>query len=71
MDSTAKIEALQNARDTIQLAAISLGLHWRKSRKLDRLVFDLLGLAECGETRSALSPEDEKLLRERNAKQNG
>ena len=71
MDSTAKIEALQNARDTIQLAAINLGMHWRKSRKLDRLVFELFDLAAHGETCSALSPEDMKLLRERNAKQNG
>ena len=71
MDNTAKIEALQKARDDIQLSAISLGLHWRKSRKLDRLVFDLFRLAEHGETCSALSAEEIRLLRERNAKQNG
>ena len=49
MKITAKNEALEKARDAIQLKSLDLGLNWRQSRKLDRLVFELFGLAEYGE----------------------
>ena len=64
MEITAKSEALQKARDTIQLKSLDLGFNWRQSRKLDRLVFDLFELEASGYSYSGLSREELNNIRE-------
>ena len=53
-----KTAALQSARDAIQLKSMELGLEWPQSVKLDKILFEVLGLRELGEPYTVLSQQE-------------
>ena len=53
-----KTAALQSARDAIQLKSMELGLEWPQSVKLDKILFEVLGLRELGEPYTGLSQQE-------------
>jgi len=53
-----KTAALQSARDAIQLKSMELGLEWPQSVKLDKVLFEVLGLREMGEPYTGLSQKE-------------
>jgi hypothetical protein len=61
-----KTAALQSARDAIQLKSMELGLEWPQSVKLDKILFEVLGLRELGKPYTGLSQQE--LIQMRNDK---
>ena len=63
-----KTAALQSARDAIQLKSMELGLEWPQSVKLDKILFEVLGLRELGEPYTGLPQQELTQMRNDKAK---